>query len=62
MFNAAADILAHNHLSDLTEPRQTDHLITKKLEEVLSLVDVKILDHFIIDHGKLISFNEHDWL
>ncbi|PHI29935.1 hypothetical protein CRN84_11605 [Budvicia aquatica] len=36
--------------------------MTKKLEEVLSLVGVKILDHFIIDHGKLISFNKHDWL
>ncbi len=46
--NAAAVILAHNHPSGLTEPSQADIRITQKLKDALALIDVRILDHFII--------------
>jgi DNA repair protein RadC len=46
--NAAAIILAHNHPSGLTEPSQADIRITQKLKDALALIDVRILDHFII--------------
>jgi len=46
--NAAAVILAHNHPSGLTEPSSADELLTRQLKEALALVDVKLLDHFIV--------------
>jgi len=46
--NAAAVILAHNHPSGIAEPSQADQRITQRLKEALALVDVRILDHFII--------------
>ena len=46
--NAAAIILAHNHPSGIAEPSQADIRITQKLKEALALIDVRILDHFII--------------
>lgn len=46
--NAAAVILAHNHPSGLTEPSAADEVLTRNLKEALALVDVRILDHFIV--------------
>jgi DNA repair protein RadC len=46
--NAAAVIFAHNHPSGLAEPSQADELLTRSLKQALSLVDVRVLDHFII--------------
>jgi DNA repair protein RadC len=46
--NAAAVILAHNHPSGVAEPSRADELLTKSLKEALSLVDVKLIDHFIV--------------
>ena len=46
--NAAAVILAHNHPSGVTEPSRADELLTKSLKQALSLVDVKVLDHFVV--------------
>ena len=46
--NAAAVILAHNHPSGVAEPSQADERITQRLSEALKLVDVRVLDHFII--------------
>lgn len=46
--NAAAIILAHNHPSGITEPSQADIRITQKLKEALALIDVRVLDHFIV--------------
>jgi len=46
--NAAAVILAHNHPSGVAEPSRADELITRSLKQALALVDVKVLDHFII--------------
>ena len=46
--NAAAVILAHNHPSGIAEPSHADELLTKALKDALAMVDVKVLDHFIV--------------
>lgn len=46
--NAAAAILAHNHPSGLTEPSAADEALTRSLREALGLIDVRVLDHFIV--------------
>ena len=46
--NAAAVILAHNHPSGIAEPSRADEMLTRSLKEALALVDVKVLDHFIV--------------
>jgi DNA repair protein RadC len=60
--NAAAVIFAHNHPSGVLEPSQADELITRRLKEALALVDVRVLDHFIIGEGTCFSFAEHGLL
>ena len=57
--NAAALILAHNHPSGVAEPSAADRSLTKQLIKTLALVDVRILDHFIIGDGEAYSFAEH---
>ena len=59
LHNAAAVIFAHNHPSGVLEPSQADELITRRLKEALGLVDVRVLDHFIIGDGLCYSFSEH---
>lgn len=61
-YNAAAVILAHNHPSGTAEPSRADRLITSNLQNTLLLVDVRILDHFIIGHREIVSFAERGWL
>lgn len=56
--NAAAMILAHNHPSGISEPSHADKRLTDRLKEALSLVDIKVLDHFIIGDGEVTSFAE----
>jgi len=56
--NAAAVILAHNHPSGVTEPSQADQLLTAALKQALGLVDVRVLDHFIVAGGQTLSFAE----
>lgn len=46
--NAAAVILAHNHPSGVAEPSMADRYLTRHLKEALALVDVRLLDHFIV--------------
>jgi len=46
--NAAACILAHNHPSGIPEPSRADELLTDNLKNALALVDVRVLDHFIV--------------
>jgi len=58
MHNAAAVIFAHNHPSGVLEPSQADELITRRLKEALALLDVRVLDHFIIGDGVCYSFSE----
>jgi len=56
--NAAAVILAHNHPSGVAEPSLQDQALTRTLAEALALVDVKVLDHFIVAPGACLSFAE----
>lgn len=60
--NAAAVILAHNHPSGCVEPSRADDLLTRTLKSALAVVDVKVLDHFVIGHGSAYSFAEHNRL
>ncbi|WP_300454524.1 DNA repair protein RadC [Accumulibacter sp.] len=46
--NAAAVVLAHNHPSGVAEPSRADELLTAELKQVLALVDVRVVDHFIV--------------
>ena len=55
---AAAVILAHNHPSGVAEPSQADELITKRLRDALSLVDIRVLDHIIVANNSTVSFAE----
>jgi DNA repair protein RadC len=61
-YNAAAVILAHNHPSGVAEPSVQDQALTRTLIEALSLVDVKVLDHFIVAPGATLSFAERGLL
>jgi DNA repair protein RadC len=60
--NAAAVIFAHNHPSGAAEPSRADELLTRNLKEALALVDVKVLDHFIVAGGRALSFAERGLL
>lgn len=46
--NAAAVVLAHNHPSGVSEPSSADEFLTRELKQALGLVDVRVLDHFIV--------------
>lgn len=57
--NANAVILAHNHPSGSPDASSADELLTRKLKEALNLVDVRVLDHFIVTaHAQPLSFAE----
>ena len=60
--NAAAVIFAHNHPSGIAKQSQADELITKQLKQALALVEVKVLDHFIVAGNHTMSFIEHGLL
>jgi DNA repair protein RadC len=60
--NAAGVILAHNHPSGVAEPSVQDQALTRSLAESLALVDVKVLDHFIVAPGAFLSFAERGLL
>lgn len=57
--NAAAIILAHNHPSGIAEPSAADKQITQKIDQACQLVEVRVLDHFIIGKGVYYSFLEN---
>lgn len=60
--NAAAVILAHNHPSGVAEPSQADRGLTRRLQEALTLIDVRVLDHVVIGDGEIVSFAERGLL
>jgi len=60
--NASSVIFAHNHPSGVADPSRADELLTQTLKQALSLVDCKILDHFIVAGDKTISFAERGLL
>ena len=61
--NAAAVVLAHNHPSGVAEPSGADQCLTRELKLALSLVDVRVLDHFIVaGQSPALSFAERGLL
>jgi len=60
--NAAAVIFAHNHPSGVAQPSQADELLTRNLKEALALVEIKVLDHFVVAGSQALSFAERGLL
>ncbi|TRX74569.1 RadC family protein [Pseudomonas mangiferae] len=60
--NAAALIITHNHPSGIAEPSQADQKLTLRLKEALALIDVRLLDHFIVGDGEPLSLAERGLL
>lgn len=60
--NAAAVILAHNHPSGVAEPSRADRAITERLTQAMALVDIRVLDHFVVGDAEVVSFAERGWL
>ncbi len=56
--NAAAMIFAHNHPSGVPEQSRADELLTQSLKQALALVDVRVLDHFVVAGAEILSFAE----
>ena len=60
--NAASVIFAHNHPSGIAQQSQADELLTQQLKQALMLVDVRVLDHFIVAGNQALSFAERGLL
>lgn len=61
--NAAAVVFAHNHPSGVAEPSDADRLLTANLKQALALVDVRVLDHFVVAGNAMpMSFAERGLL
>jgi DNA repair protein RadC len=56
--NASAVLFAHNHPSGSVEPSRADEVLTSQLRQALALVDIKVLDHFIVTDTSIMSFSE----
>jgi DNA repair protein RadC len=60
--NAASVIFAHNHPSGVAEQSRADELLTVALKQALALVDVRVLDHFVVAGNTTLSFAERGLL
>ena len=60
--NAAAVIFCHNHPSGVPEPSEADKTLTQRLTKALDLIEVRVLDHFIVGDGEPLSMVEHGWM
>jgi DNA repair protein RadC len=60
--NAAAIVFFHNHPSGVAEPSNADEAITRRLKAALGLVDIRVLDHFVVSAGESVSFAERGLL
>ena len=60
--NAGAVIFAHNHPSGVAEPSHADETLTQALKQALALIDVRVLDHFIVAGSGVLSFAERGLL
>lgn len=60
--NAAAVVFCHNHPSGQAEPSQSDRKLTLKLQNLLEMVDIRVLDHIIVGNGETVSFAERGLL
>ncbi len=61
LWNASAVIFCHNHPSSCSEPSQADRRITRRLIDALALIDVRVLDHFVVGQT-VTSFAERGWI
>lgn len=61
-YNAVAVIVGHNHPSGCAEPSSADRAITAKLKEALALVDIRLLDHFVVGDGQPVSMAMLGWV
>lgn len=57
-YAAASVIFAHNHPSGVAEPSRADEQLTQQLKQALALVDVRVLDHFVVAGNTILSFSE----
>ncbi len=57
-----AVVLVHNHPSGHPEPSAADHALTVRLKQALGLIDIRVLDHFIVAGADITSFAERGWL
>jgi DNA repair protein RadC len=60
--NAAAVVLAHNHPSGVAEPSRADEFLTQSLKTALAMVDIQVLDHFVVGGAEAVSFAERGLL
>ena len=60
--NTAACIFAHNHPSGVPEPSAADRALTERLKQALALIDIRVLDHFVVGAETATSFAERGWL
>lgn len=60
--HAAALIIAHNHPGGSIQPSAADLAFTRRLQQALSLLDVRLLDHFIVAGNRAVSFVANGWL
>jgi len=60
--NAAAVMVGHNHPSGNPEPSAADRAVTVRLKQALALVDIRLLDHFIIGDGAPVSLAARGWV
>ncbi len=60
--NAAAVMVGHNHPSGNPEPSQHDRSTTRHLQQALALVDVRLLDHFVVGDGPATSLAARGWM
>lgn len=60
--NAAAVLVAHNHPSGNPEPSAADRAVTARLKQALALIDVRLLDHFVIGDGPATSMASRGWV
>ncbi len=55
-------IIAHNHPSGVAEPSQADRAITERIRDAMALIDVRLMDHFVVGDGEVVSFAERGWI
>lgn len=60
--NATALILAHNHPSGKAEPSFADRRVTEQIIKACQLLDIRVLDHFVVGGGETVSFAERGWI
>ena len=55
-------VVGHNHPSGNPEPSEADRAVTQRLLQALGLVDIRLLDHFVIGDGRPVSLAERGWV